>query len=425
MVLKRYQLIESSVKLLSLVKDLETGQRGYIVTGDTVFLEPYKKAKQIVQSETNNFNYLINENDPQANLLKEKINKIIYKKTTDIENSINIAKTYGQDSAARKVNTKVGKAYMDTLRILIEEVTQREKALLLEQTKKMDKSVEMNDSIRFFAFTLIGLTSVLALMALLKRERNIKELIESLKKSKEELEEKVFDRTKQLQETNQAKDHFLSIVSHDLKVPISGILGMIEIMNLENINRDEQEAEYLNYIKDSGLNMQRLISNLLDINTIEQGLTPLNKGEVDLGTVLSKLTMDFSHQAKSKGIELTVNILKEVIQTDQDMLSRILGNLLSNAIKFTHSGGYVQLKTSSMNGKIQFEIIDNGLGIPEEEIPKLFIKSQKLSNRPTGGEDSNGLGLSIVKELTILLGGKISLSSKVGQGTTFTLIVPS
>lgn len=404
---------------------METGQRGYIITGDSEFLEPYNNAKLITKLEIDTLNKLINDNEPQTNLLKGKIITAINNKSEDIENSIGIVNTYGQDSAARRVDTKIGKTHMDTLRILIQDLVQRERALLSEQNQKLEKNTRMEDIVRFFAFAIISLTSLVALIALLTKQRNINELIESLKKSNEELEQKVQDRTKQLVEANEAKNHFLGIASHDLKVPISGVLGLIELLNLENKNRPEREVEYLNYMQDSCKNMQRLISNLLDINRIERGATTIKKQEIDLRKFLSKLERDFSHQAKKKNIELIVIAIDGVIQTDPDALSRILENLLSNALKFSTRDRSVNLRTTIIDGKIKFEIIDEGPGITSDDIPKLFGKFQKLTNQPTGGEGSTGLGLSIVKELTILLGGEIAVTSNVGEGTVFSVIIPS
>ena len=422
-VIRRYQSIGSSIQLLSLLKDMETGQRGYIITGDSEFLEPYNTAKSKIKAETDSLNKLINDNEPQMNLLEGRILTAIHNKSTDLESSINIVNTFGRDSAARRVDTKIGKAHMDTLRILVQDLIQRERALLSQQNQKLDRNTRLEDTIRFFAFTLIGLTSMMALIMLIQKQRSINELIDSLKKSNEELEQRVKDRTKQLVEANHAKDHFLGIASHDLKVPISGVLGLIELMNLENKNRPEKEAEYLSYMQDSCNNMQRLISNLLDINRIERGATNIKKQDVNLKRLLTKLEREFSHQAKKKNIELVINSIDEVISTDMDALSRVLENLLSNAIKFSAGDSRIHLRTANIGDSIKFEIIDQGPGIPSEDIPKLFGKFQRLTNQPTGGEGSTGLGLSIVKELTILLGGEIGVTSKVGEGTIFTVVI--
>lgn len=424
-VIRRYQSIQSSIQLLSFLKDMESGQRGYIITGDSDFLEPYNMAKVNIVAETDTLNKLINDNEQQTNLLKGKIIAVIKNKSKDIENSINIVNAFGQDSAARRVNKKIGMAHMDTLRVLVQDLVQRERTLLSQQNQKLESKTRIEDNVRFLAFALIGLTSLVAFITLLQKQSDIRKLIENLKKANEELEQKVQERTKQLVEANQAKDHFLGIASHDLKVPISGILGLIDLMKLENRNRPEREMEYLSYMQDSCNNMQRLISNLLDINRIERGATLIKKQEVDLNKLLRKLEREFSHQAEKKNINLKVDTMEGIIQTDPDALSRILENLLSNALKFSTSNRSIHLRTMNISDKIKFEIMDQGPGIRSEDIPNLFGKFQRLTNKPTGGEGSTGLGLSIVKELTILLGGEITVVSTVGEGSVFTVTIPA
>jgi signal transduction histidine kinase len=422
MVFRRYQSIESSTELLSLIKDMETGQRGYIITGDSDFLEPYSEARSVIQATKDSLRNLIDDNEHRTSL--KRLFTTLENKTRELENIVTISNTFGQDSAVKRVETGIGMAHMDTLRTLIQELIQRERTLLTVRNQELEKNTRVEDTARFFAFALIGLTSLAALITLIRKQNSIKKLIEELQKANEELELKVGERTKQLVEANQAKDHFLGIASHDLNAPISGILGFLELMKLENGNRSETETEYLSYMRDSCNSMQRLISNLLDVNRIERGATIIKKDEVDLKSLLTRIETNFTHQAKKKNIELFVDKPESSIQTDRDALTRILENLLSNAIKFSLTDRSVQLKTVVMGDQVKFEIIDKGPGIPPEEMPNLFGKFQKLSNRPTGGEGSTGLGLSIVRELAHLLGGDITVTSRVGYGTTFTLIMP-
>jgi signal transduction histidine kinase len=423
-VIRRYESIESSIQLFSYLKDMETGQRGYIITGDSEFLEPYDSAKVRIKAETDTLNYLVQDDEQQASLLEEKIIRSINNKTEDLEKSINIVNKFGKDSAARKVIKKTGKAHMDTLRILINELIQRERAILSQQNQKLIQNTKLEDMIRFFSFTMIGLTSLVAFVILIQKQRSINELIEKLKKYNEELEQTVKERTIQLLSANQAKDHFLGIASHDLKVPIAGILGLIELMNLENKSRSEKEKEYLGYIQGSCLNMQQLISNLLDINRIEQGATTIKQEDVDLKNLQAKLESSFSPQAQKKNIELDIRVPDDMIKTDPEILYRILENLISNAIKFSPRHKSVSVQTIKKGDQLIFEIMDHGPGIPGDEIPVLFEKFQRLTNKPTGEESSTGLGLSIVRELVKLLKGEITVTSKVGEGSLFTVIIP-
>lgn len=423
-VFRRYQSIESCTELLSLIKDMETGQRGYVITGDSNFLEPFSEARGAIIAATDSLRSLLDDTEHRLNL-KDRIFVALDKKTTELENIVSIANTFGQDSAISRVETGTGRAYMDTLRDVINDVIEGERTLLATQNRELEENTRVEDAVRFFAFALIGLTSTLSLIALFRKQTRITRLFEELERANDELERKVTERTKQLVEANRAKDHFLGIASHDLKAPISGVLGLIELIRLEGGERPERENEYLNYMQDSCNNMQRLIANLLDINRIETGATILRSQEVNLRNLLSSIRTNFSHQARKKYIDFSVAEIDAIIDTDPDALTRVLENLVSNAIKFSPPNRPVHLKAERSNGQIKFSITDHGPGIPPEEIPKLFNKFQKLTNRPTGGEGSTGLGLSIARELTLLLGGEIDVQSTMGQGTTFTVTLPN
>ena len=420
-VIRRYKSIASSEQLLSLLKDMETGQRGYIISGDSDFLEPYNEAKVKITTTTNRLISLVNDNEEQSNLINGKIIGAIQNKSEDLENVIKLANTNGKDSAARRITTKIGKAYMDTIHILIQDLIQRENELLDIQNQKLEKNTLIEDSVRFIAFALIAITSLAAINRLLQKRRHINELVAGLQNANETLERKVEERTSELVEANKAKDHFLSIASHDLKVPIAGVLGLIGLMKVDMFSRSASDTEYLAYMEDSCNNMQRLITNLLDINRIEQGQTTIKKQVVDVDQLLQKIRNVFIQQAQKKLIKLDIKSLEGTVHTDPDALQRILENLLSNAIKFSPRDKTIRLLTSRSIGEIQFDIVDQGPGIPHEEMRDLFEKFNRLSNKPTDGEGSTGLGLSIVKELVKLIDGEIFVQSSLSEGSIFSI----
>ncbi|MBL0742720.1 sensor histidine kinase [Chryseolinea lacunae] len=424
-VIRRYQSIGSSTQLLSLLKDMETGQRGYVITGDSDFLEPYNEARGMVAMQTDSLKKLLDGDEQQTYLLEDKIIAALQNKRRDLENTLAAVNTFGKDSAARRIHEKTGKAYMDTLTVLIRALVHREQTLLDRENKTLETNTRMEDNVRFLAFLLIGLTSAVALVTLALKQRNINTLVLNLKRANETLEHKVQVRTTQLVNANTAKDHFLGIASHDLKVPIAGVLGLISLMRLENTERSENDLQYLDYMEDACKTMQELVRNLLDINRIEQGQSQPRKTKVELASLLNKLNTEFSHAAEKKSLQWEVMPAEGTIHTDPDILQRILENLISNAFKFSSIGKTVKLNTVLRDDTVSFAVIDEGLGIPVDEMPNLFKKFQRLTNRPTAGEGSTGLGLSIVKELVSLLEGQISVTSVVGEGSTFVVTLPT
>jgi len=176
-------------------------------------------------------------------------------------------------------------------------------------------------------------------------------------------------------------------------------------------------------MEQSCISMQGMIVNLLDAERIEKGLSVIHPELLDIISLCEVILKPLEQHAASKKISLVFEKPSEklMLTTDKNSFCRILENLLSNALKFSNAGSKVHLKITSQSSLVRIEVIDEGPGIKEEDMPKLFGKYQKLSARPTGGESSSGLGLSIVRELVKALDGEISVESKEGKGTTFTL----
>jgi signal transduction histidine kinase len=275
------------------------------------------------------------------------------------------------------------------------------------------------------AFLLLTITCSLAFVTIIRKDRSNGKLLSKLRSTNRNLEDQVKIRTRELAEAMQSKDHFLGLATHDLKAPISSILGLLELVRLENHSPSKKEAEYLAHIEYSCRKMQRLINDLLEINRIDQGNFRSKSQLVDLASLMNKLKFDFSPQAEKKNITLAFILdIDGTIYTDADSLSRILDNLLSNAIKFSPKMRMVSLRVSSEPSSVKFEVSDQGPGILPEEQPRIFQKFQRLSNRPTNSETSTGLGLSIVKELTTKIGGEIGFTTEVGKGSTFIVTLP-
>lgn len=424
-IIHTYKTIQSSTQLLVLLMDMETSERGYIITGDSTFLNSYAEAAGMLEAETQLLRELIPDSKFETDFLEEKIFITSNNKHQDMENTLSVYNSLGRDSAYARLSKKAGKAMMDSIRIYVKHLVKSESEDLAQQHAILSNNKKL-DPVRFSAFALITITCLLAFVTIIHKEKDNVGLLKKLKNTNEELEIKVEQRTRMLIEANQSKDHFLGIATHDLKAPINSILGLVGLMKLELLERTHTSwKEYLTHIEDSCIKMKHLITDVLDINSIEQGFTNVNKQPVELHAILSEMEREFAHQAKEKDITLIVDGINERVVTDPSLLSRILENLLSNAIKFSPEQRAVHLRAKKINDHILFEIQDEGPGISEVELPKLFKKFQKLANQPTRSESSTGLGLSIVKELTTLLNGEVTVTSLVGKGTTFMVSIPS
>jgi signal transduction histidine kinase len=423
-VIDTYQAINASERLFSLMKDLETGYRGYNITSDSAFLEPFLEATELIPDEAERLRKAVASNDQQKRFLNNRILPAIENRKNASIISVRIHNEFGRDSASHWISSQVGKAYMDTIRLLVTAFVHNERASLAEREASLEWNSRLEEFVQFSSFGLIALTCTLAFLRLSKELRKISDLVDKLEMANETLEEKVQLRTQELSEANAAKDHFLGIASHDLKAPLAGVQGLVRLMRLEKEHRGTSDAEYLNYIEDACQSMLTMIANLLDINRIDRGEVVFHKEPVVVKDVLQRIEQEFLPHATKKGIPLKVSGDDVVIETDRSNLTRILENLVSNALKFSSRGEAVEVSTVLSNGHVIFSVVDHGPGIAEAEMPLLFNKFSRLANQPTGGEGSSGLGLAIVKELTELTGGSLTVQSTPGKGSSFSVRLP-
>ncbi len=245
------------------------------------------------------------------------------------------------------------------------------------------------------------------------------------------LEEKVKKRTEQLNnekdkadKANETKSLFLANMSHEIRTPLTTVIGFAEGVLFGDIEtKDHQQA--IQTIANSGKHLLLLINDILDFSKIEAGQLLVEMLEVNLIEMLTNLESLTSGMVKSKGIDFTIDLelpLPDIISTDPTRLNQILLNLLSNAIKFTEVGG-VTLRVYIRDNLLYFEVTDTGVGITKESIGSLFFafeQADKTVQRKYGG---TGLGLTISKSLSQMLGGDIIAHSELGNGSTFTVSI--
>lgn len=252
-----------------------------------------------------------------------------------------------------------------------------------------------------------------------------------LREQAEQLEIRVQQRTAELAQAKEkadaasaAKSRFIANMSHELRTPLNAILGFSQMM-MRAANFPEEHQENLRIIYNSGDHLLTLINNILDLSKIEAGHTTLNPKNFDLYRLLADIESLLHLKAQAKGLQLLIepaSDLSQYICTDEVKLRQILINLINNAIKFTEAGGiYVKVYSqlaSAHQVQIYFEVTDTGVGIDPAEIDQLF---QAFSQTSSGkqSQEGTGLGLAISRSFVKLMGGDLTVSSQLGQGTTF------
>lgn len=242
-----------------------------------------------------------------------------------------------------------------------------------------------------------------------------------------ESEEKYRALSEDLQKAIEMKDEFLSLISHEFRTPINVINTAIQTMNY--ICADEMSdkvKEYIGIIRQNTYRQLRLVNNLLDITRAGAGSMKINKKNIDIVFLTRAITESVYQYAFQKGVGLTFvsPLEKKIIGTDDEKYERIILNLLSNAIKFTPRGKSIMVSLRSKKGSICVEVKDTGIGIPPNKIDLIFEKFEQVDSSLSRQAEGSGIGLSLVKKFVEALGGSISVKSKVGKGSTFTILLP-
>lgn len=274
---------------------------------------------------------------------------------------------------------------------------------------------------RNWLIAFVSLFSIFFLVVLLLRQRNKRNQI---------LENKNQEITKQnqmLAELNYEKNSLISIVSHDLSSPFANIKLWNSILSSDIENLDEEKKKAILRIKQAIESGELMIKKILDVERIfSKENHQLDLEEINISTFIEFILAEFDANIKAKNISVNTafHSTSFTILSDKSYLLRILENIISNALKYSNRDNQIFISTTIENKFLKISIQDEGVGIEKEDLPLLFTKYGKIKSRPTAGEQSTGLGLSIVKRLMDELGAKIAIESTVGIGTNVELFFP-
>jgi two-component system, sensor histidine kinase and response regulator len=230
----------------------------------------------------------------------------------------------------------------------------------------------------------------------------------------------------QLLELNEIKNKFLGMASHDLLNPLNGILGFTDLIKDQQDDLDtEKNMDYINHIQNASLYMIAIIKDLLDVSAMESGKIEISLNKGSINKLVESHIKSNGILAEKKNISLNLeetNIPDFLF--DPFRIGRAIDNLLSNAIKYSPLGSKVELILKKVDQRVHFSIKDEGPGISQDDLAHLFKPFHKLASKPTAGEGSNGLGLSITKFMIEAHLGTISVDSTIGNGSTFSFSIP-
>jgi diguanylate cyclase (GGDEF)-like protein len=246
------------------------------------------------------------------------------------------------------------------------------------------------------------------------------------------LYQRAHEMVEKLKEMDRFKSEFLSNVSHELRMPLTAILGFSELL-LDRIGGDltAEQEEYLKNMQESGHHLLEIINNLLDLSKLRAGRMEVHPVEFDLAELLDRIRKTVSPLIRKKDLRMEISVSPKLVRLylDQGKLKQILLNLLSNAIKFTPPGGRIGIEAVPARlgeePAIQVSVSDTGIGIRPDDLDRIFEEFRQADSSYTREFSGTGLGLTITKRFVELQGGQLRVQSQYGQGSTFTFTLPS
>lgn len=333
---------------------------------------------------------LFNEKEKLANILKYMADGVI------------TFNTAGEIMIANPIAEGLLYSWKDQSFTLPEEMKGTLK-ILLKERKKIEQDIQIKG--RIFAVKMTPLYSVyevIGAVAILRDVTNDRKL-------------------------NKLRKDFLANVSHELRTPISMLQGYSEAIIDDVAETPDEKKELAKIIYDESLRMGRLVNELLDIAKMESGTIQLQYCKTDVNKIVSKMIKKFSNLATEQSITLVSDFGKYLGEAnlDPDRIEQVLTNLIDNAIRHTPKGGEIILRAKRSNpNTILLEVQDTGIGISEEDLPFVFERFYKADKARTRTHAGTGLGLSIVKNIVHAHNGTISVSSNLGKGTVFSILLP-
>ncbi len=259
--------------------------------------------------------------------------------------------------------------------------------------------------------------------------------LEEKREQLEELNSQLAEANRELNEANaklrelaELKEEFLALTTHDLRSPLTVISGVISFFTSGRLGElSPEQKNMVSMMERNTQNLIELVNDLLDASKLESGTLKPDFDSVDLRNLTDELREAMGPLARDKEIALEERLPEDLpqISADRNKLRRVLVNLVSNAIKFTPRGGRVEVRAEAQDGLVRVSVSDTGVGIPPEDLERLFDKYEQARSRATRSEKGTGLGLYITRQIVELHGGQINVQSEVGRGSTFSFTVPT
>ena len=436
--------------------DMETGVRGFVITGQDEFLEPYLRSRQALAGT---FDALLASvvASGQRSRLEQVRSAAAEWDATVLSIAISLRRT-DPEAANALVRTGAGKRRLDAIRATLDELTATERDLLAERLRASegaDRLLQLILGIGVLLNLAIGLAGVVFLersvvrrvSAATRRAEAVRRgdlseqphigegsdeidvLLGALDGMRLSLRDLIASKDAlriEADSSNRAKSEFLASMSHELRTPLNAVLGFSDVLNEQlAATFTARQARYLANIRAAGQHLLELINDVLDLSKVEAGKLELRPEPIAIGAVVEPVLASIAQLAIRRKVRFESAALPAVeVLVDPARIRQVLLNLLSNAVKFTPADGDVTFAASIDGRSLRFDVVDTGIGIPDEKRDRLFGLFQRL-HEGRSEESGTGLGLAITKRLVELHGGTIDFASRRDEGAHFWVSLPN
>jgi signal transduction histidine kinase len=407
--------------------DAETGQRGFLLTGQEPYLEPYNDALNHVQESITVLRALTSDNPAQQRNL-DRLEPVVALKLAELQFRLEIRKRDGLNAAAEAVREGSGRLHMNQIRAVIADMKHEERRLLVARTQEAIASSSRAGMVIVIGNLLALLFLSLAGMVIFQEMGQRRRAEEEVRSLNVDLEQRVANRTAELAErakdlarSNGELQQFAYVASHDLQEPLRMVASFTQLLAKRYSDKlDDDAREFINYAVDGAKRMQTLISDLLSYSRV--GTQGKAFELVHCDAVLDRVLKSLQLAIEDTGAVITREPLPAVAG-DSIQLTQLFQNLLTNAIKFHgKKPPLVQISTENNGSMWKIAVRDNGIGISPEHADRIFVIFQRLHTKTE--YPGTGIGLAICKKIVERHGGRIWVEASPGGGSTFFFTIP-
>ncbi len=413
---------------LSTLKDAETGQRGFLITGDEAYLAPYDGS---VSSITWHLQHLrtLTTDDPDQRRLLPLLDRAVSTKLAEIRETIDLRRGVSFAAAQAVVLTSEGKRTMEEIRRIVGLMKDHENDLLAVRMAESAAS-SRRASLTIFGDGIMGAILILMFWAHVRRTMRERAALLKQEEAARQSAERAYEGERQArdraEQASRLKDEFLATVSHELRTPLNAILGWARMLRAGTVEPGSVNRG-LQSIERNAVAQAQLIEDLLDISRIVAGRLRLEVVPLDLVDVIRTAVDVVKPAADAKRIRLDTFYDREAggVTGDPQRLQQVIWNLLSNSIKFTPVGGRVEVRLEKRDSRAALVVRDSGEGIDPVFLPHVFELFRQADGGPSRKQGGLGLGLAIARRIVEMHGGTIRAESQGnGTGSTFTVELP-